>query len=1308
MVVRLCHHFIYSDWLKMLKIPLNWLNHSDMRKILQPLAFLSILLFISSLAIAQDEGLETYRPLLIKNATRLGITPEDATGAVILQAYTDSKSHVTYVYLQQTYQQIKVYNTIISAAFVNGSLQYASGSFVKNITGKAGAPVASRSYEDAIHGAMRHLHINEKAQLTGAVDQFATGKKYMVTADAIARRPIETTLYWTPSEDKQQLTLTWNVNIHLKDSVDWWNVRINAQTGEFVQKDNWTVSEKMPASTQVAALDPATAGNTFLPAAAPARIENSTPVPFKLPAPPNVTSSTYQVIPYPYESPNYAPFASDVSPWLKAGVTNDATTLGWHFDNTNNYTITRGNNVFAFLDRQNNNTANATRNWPDTSSSPAPNLTFTHTINTTLQPWLDVENKKAALDNLFYWNNLMHDVTYQYGFTEAAGNFQGNNLGRGGSGNDFVSAQAQDSSGYSNANFSTPRDGISGTMQMYTWASPPPFSVNAPSAIAGNYAALENSFSSPNKLVDRGTITGNIVWYNDDAAGTVHRGCLPAANAAAVAGNIVLIDAYGGTNCTTYAYKVKNAQNAGAIAVIIYFPTNTLSGIGGTDATITIPTIMVTNATGSAIAAQLDANQVVNATMRTGIYIDGDLDNGVICHEYGHGISNRLTGGPFGASCLGNAEQGGEGWSDYMALMMTTNWATAQLTDGPNPRPMATYAAAQTATGSGIRRVRYSTSLAINPLDYSYMAANTEAHAIGEIWCSALWDMTWNLIQQQNAITPDLYNSSGNGGNVISMNLVMTGMKLQPCSPGFLDARNAILAADSILYGYSHKCAIWNAFARRGMGYSAQQGLSTSALDQTAAFDLPPGVLITKSLPVTVDANANLTLTRTATCNCQAATFTLRDTIPAGFTYVSSIPAGTLTGNILTFPATAFNAGETKDFTITLLAPPTGCLIDSVLNDNRDTKTTGGFTSSGTSSAWTTSTVRANSGSTSWYAPNITTPSSASLTSASTTTTAARPLSILSFWHNFRTETRFDGGVVEYSTDGGATWTDASPLILNNGYTNIMDSSTVFPGRKAFSGNSKGFVQTMVNLASLGTTPVKFRFRMETDQGTGVEGWYIDDIVRANGCGEILRSGIYDGAGARVDSATVPVFVNVQQSLPLTLLWFYANQLGSQVALDWKTVAEVEVKDFTVEWSKDAVTWVSLGNVNALNRNNNSYNFMHGEPVIGFNYYRIKMNDIDGRFTYSPVRTVTLKENGIPSVVLVPNPVNANAMLYISKEVKATSVKVYNAAGSMVRQLAVGAGVQQVQISTLGLAPGIYTIETNGANRQITRMMVQH
>ena len=1021
--------------------------------------FIACLLLFSCFASAQED----YRPLLIKNAAYLGITTTDAAEAVITHAYTDKASRITYIYLQQSYRQIKVYNTIITAAFIDSSLQYTSGIFVKNIADKAGSPSYSKSYIDAVRGAAHHLHLNEAAQLTIAKDRFASEKKYMVTADAIARRPVETTLYWTASGDQQKITLTWNVNIQVKDSADWWNVRINAQTGEFVQKDNWTVSEQMPdlsqkntASQTIDISGPGSAFNTAKSA--------------------NVTSAVYRVIPYPYESPIHAPFVNETSPWLKAGADNNATTLGWHFDNFSNYNHTRGNNVFAFLDRRVNNTPDAVRNWPDTSTTPAPDLTFIHIRDTTQQPWLHTENKKAALDNLFYWNNLMHDVSYQYGFTEAAGNFQRDNLGRGGTGNDYVMAHAQDSAGYNNAWFTVPPDGSSGIMQMYNWIT-------------------------------------------------------------------------------------------------------------------------------------------------AGIYMDSDFDNGLICHEYGHGISCRLTGGPYGAGCLNNAEQPGEGWSDYFALMMTTNWETARLSDGTNLRAIGTYAAGQSPGGRGIRRYYYSTSMAVNGLTYAHMASNTEVHATGEIWCSAIWDMTWNIIQQQNAITPDIYNSSASGGNIIAMNLVITGMKLQPCSPGFLDARNAILAADSILYGYSHKCAIWSAFARRGMGYSARQGSTYSATDQTAAFDLPPGIIVTKLSPVVMEANADYTFTRTVTCNCQPGTFTLTDTIPAGFTYVSSAPAGILNGNVLTFPATAFAPAESRDFAITLHAPATGCIIDSVLNDNRETTTTGGFMSSG-SSSWAPSTVSAHSGNTAWYAPNLYVTSTAYLTSASTTTTTAQPLSILSFWHNFRIEPLYDGGVVEYSGDGGATWTDAAPLILNNGYNNTMAAGILF-GRRSFSGNSTGFKQTTLNLASLGTTPVQFRFRMETTNGVGVEGWYVDDIVRANGCGGIMRSAVYDATGLRLDSAAVPVFVHPLQ-LPL-------------------------------------MTWSAA----------------------------------------------SLHKNEKP-LMLVPNPVNNVAVLYISNELKATSVKIYNASGSLVWQMVIGAGVQQVKIPTNKLAAGVYIIETTGVNRRTIRMLVQH
>ncbi|MEI9956402.1 MAG: M36 family metallopeptidase [Ferruginibacter sp.] len=58
--------------------------------------------------------------------------------------------------------------------------------------------------------------------------------------------------------------------------------------------------------------------------------------------------------------------------------------------------------------------------------------------------------------------------------------------------------------------------------------------------------------------------------------------------------------------------------------------------------------------------------------------------------------------------------------------------------------------------------------------------------------CAAIWDMTWNIIQQEGLINTNLYSYTGVGGNSIALKLVYEGMKLQPCNPGFLDARDAI------------------------------------------------------------------------------------------------------------------------------------------------------------------------------------------------------------------------------------------------------------------------------------------------------------------------------------------------------------------------------------------------------------------------------------------------------------------------------------------------------------------------------------
>lgn len=212
---------------------------------------------------------------------------------------------------------------------------------------------------------------------------------------------------------------------------------------------------------------------------------------------------------------------------------------------------------------------------------------------------------------------------------------------------------------------------------------------------------------------------------------------------------------------------------------------------------------------------------------------DGDLDNHVIAHEYAHGISIRITGGPAQVGCLQNPEQMGEGWSDFYGLMLTMK--TGDI--GANSRGVGTWLAGQGAGGAGIRVYPYSTNFGINPHTYNDIKTAAIPHGVGEVWGTMLWEMTWEIMATE-AFDPDIYN--GTGGNNVVLSLVTEGLRLQPCSPGFVDGRDAILAADQALYGGSHVCAIWAAFARRGLGYSASQGSSESRFDGTEAFDLPP------------------------------------------------------------------------------------------------------------------------------------------------------------------------------------------------------------------------------------------------------------------------------------------------------------------------------------------------------------------------------------------------------------------------------------------------------------------------------------
>ncbi|MDA9310489.1 M36 family metallopeptidase [Flavobacteriaceae bacterium] len=250
---------------------------------------------------------------------------------------------------------------------------------------------------------------------------------------------------------------------------------------------------------------------------------------------------------------------------------------------------------------------------------------------------------------------------------------------------------------------------------------------------------------------------------------------------------------------------------------------------------VTITAIMISQADGDAIIAALLAGEQIEGSLlnNTAYQLDGDVDNGIIAHEYGHGISTRLTGGRFNSGCLQNDEQMGEGWSDWFGLMLTQ-----QPGDQPQDiRGIGTYATGQATDGGGIREAPYSTDFSINNYTYQDTDGNVSVpHGVGFVWATMLWEMTWDLINQYG-FDSDLYN--GTGGNNIAMQLVLDGLKLQPCNPGFESGRDAILEADMLANGGANQCLIWEAFARRGLGLSASQGSANSLNDQTEAFDVP-------------------------------------------------------------------------------------------------------------------------------------------------------------------------------------------------------------------------------------------------------------------------------------------------------------------------------------------------------------------------------------------------------------------------------------------------------------------------------------
>ena len=799
---------------------------------------LCMLVLVSATAQKKADAV-TVKQLVAKNAAALGLSDEDVANTRISSSYYDAHADAVMGYLQQTYKGVDVYTAITPIAFrddkvVSFTRDWVNGvdKLVTNSSAKATvAPLA------AVRNAAADINLPIAQSIAMPLRQTVDGQEFEYDRMGIGFNNIIARLMWAPASDNDsKLQLTWNVSIHTMQSNDLWSIKVDAFTGRVIRKENLTAKESFtPVNPRkLSCFDP-------IPQFDGEKGEQS------------VSSAKYNVIPYPNQDPNFAPPTLVTDPWTISTNPN-AITLKWNSDAGKDYDSTRGNNVYAHQDPQSNDK----NKFAAKSSTALPNLTFNYTPDFLSDPIEDPSTTNFAVTNLFYWNNLNHDMNYAYGFDEPAGNFQASNLSRGGKENDYVVADAQDGLGIdaahlNNANFSSPTDGQSGRMQMYLWNASflKVTKINTPVAFAGYIPSIEGNVSTVNKLSQIGNLTADVVKFIDSQYPDSSNACAPAGNAADLKGKIVYID----RGSCSFTIKFHNAQTAGAKAIIVgnvadgdpRYTTgtgNTLITMSATppDNTITIPGVFIGYDSAKKIKNYLKVGTVVNTTLNTAPRLDGDMDNGIISHEFTHGVSGRLTGGPskiFG--CLSNAEQMGEGWSDYNALMITSDWNTAKTTDGSLSFPIGNYAAGVTPDYGGIRFYPYSTDFKINPWTYDSLKSATvggEVHTVGEIWCSMLWEMTWEIIKS-DGINKTFFDAGKPGGNSIAEALVIEGMKLQKCSPGFVDGRNGILKADTLLYGGKYSGAIWRAFARRGLGYSANQGLNSSTTDGTAAYDLP-------------------------------------------------------------------------------------------------------------------------------------------------------------------------------------------------------------------------------------------------------------------------------------------------------------------------------------------------------------------------------------------------------------------------------------------------------------------------------------
>jgi len=1079
----------------------------------------------------------------IKSSAALNeLSDEDVSDILVNTNYYNPRTQAYYGYFNQSIDGIPIKNAIaIVVIDKNGKTITNSNTFLSNAKSRIVNGKNNIDIEKALVKASEQLGIQNPKVVPSA--ERRQGAELVFEKSNISNSPILAKKHYIIEDGK--LHLAYEFSIDMKNSPDYWEYTVDATSGEFIKKDNLTTYCNH------------TAGQ--FGKAENCEHEHSTRINASL----SMAGESYNIFPLPTESPLHGSRTIVTDPAIPA-----SSPFGWHDDDGDgiaDYSYTRGNNVYAFSDFDDDDASDG--DDPDGGAA----LNFDFPLDFNLEP---TSNKDASTTNLFYTVNMMHDINYLHGFDEVSGNFQSMNFSGDGTGGDEVHAQSFDGfqlhldgqdldangnpTKINNANFSTPQEGFSGRMQMYLWdRATSGIYISQPSLLEGYIteygtaqfgSLIPESFESP--------IEGKIALARDASPGSETQSCKDIVNTDEISGNFAMID----RGLCDFSLKAYNAEQAGAIAVLIC----NVSGVNGGDGdeTLTmaageladqvhIPALFLKKSDCDKI--KISINSGVDVTMRLHeiessgpAFTDGSLDNGVIAHEFAHGISNRLVSGPLSVSCLTNQEQMGEGWSDFYALAVTAE----EGDQGSDVRGIGNFADGKNVDGRGIRRFPYSTDMNICPLTYDDIKTGSIPHGVGEIWAATLWDLYWKFVDQYGF---DADFTNVDSGNARAIELVTEALKHTVCQPGYLSGRTGILQADQLLYGGEHECMIWEVFARRGMGYGASQGETDNVQDGIESYLTKPSCLNSFQI-VQIDAEGGklsqageeveLTVNASNYTNETKDNLIVKVNLPDGLEYVdgsaiitygfnendnpenfiadkdkSSTKNGKNRGSFIEFEIGTLENEKSANIVFKVVSDPDRKSPSFFFNNFEDENLEGWDVTNeeGLIYYWTSSDAYAHSGILSqsiYYEADV--EMDASLYTPSIKLVGTNP--VLRFYHLIESEQGADGGFIMVSTDGGNSYAKAPNKFLRNGYNSDIQYTTfAIPELRGFSGSTQGqFIDSYLDLSDYAGQDVNIRFRFGSDDNTApavaLPGWYVDDVQLIDMVSYPLSACLIDGS----------------------------------------------------------------------------------------------------------------------------------------------------------------------------------------------------